>query len=169
MLPAQPLSLKGRALRWLSQREHSRAELERKLRAHIAQLERRADRASETGEPRADAAPDIIALLDELEAKGLLSDARTAESLLAGKGQRLGTHRLKQELRRLGLAAPLVAETLAKAAQTELQRAQDLWQRKFGAPAADAAGRARQARFLAGRGFSIELIGRVVRGLETED
>ncbi len=164
MWAAQPLSSKGRALRWLAQREHSRAELERKLRQHLVRQARLADGQAQQAE-----SVDIAALLDELEAKGLLSDARTAESLLAGKGQRLGSHRLKQELQRKGLAAPLVAQTLAKARETEMQRAQELWRRKFGTPAADAAGRARQARFLAGRGFSMELIGRVVRGLDSDE
>mgnify|MGYP000110702846 CR=1 FL=1 len=62
----------------------------------------------------------------------------------------------------------LVAQTVERARQTEWERAFQMWQRKFGMPAADAAGRAKQARFLAGRGFPTEIILRIVRGLEPD-
>lgn len=154
---APPPSLKARALRWLSQREHTRVELERKLRRHAL-----------PDEAGAAPAPDLAPLLDELEAKGYLSDARAAESMLGGRGQRYGTRRLKHDLQRKGVAPALVAETVERAQQTEWERALELWRRKFGTPAPDAAGRARQARFLASRGFPTEVILRIVRGLEPD-
>ena len=63
-----PPSVKGRALRYLAQREHSRAELERKLARHVEDA------------PEASAAAQIAAALDELTAHGLLSEARVAAS-----------------------------------------------------------------------------------------
>lgn len=150
------ISVKGRALRYLSQREHSRAELERKLARHVQDSE----------ECTADA--QITAALDDLAAKGLLSEARTAESVLNSQGRRYGVRRLRQTLQGKGLAPELVASTLQQARVTELDRAREVWQRRFGEPATDAAERARQMRFLAGRGFEGEVIRRVVRGAEDE-
>lgn len=150
------LSLKGRALRYLAQREHSRAELERKLARH----------AQDT--PDASAQAQIAAALDDLEAKGLLSQARVAESVLCSQGARYGTHRLKQTLLAKGLDAALVASTLQRSRTTELERAREVWRRRFGAPTADAGERARQMRFLAGRGFDAEVIRRVVQGADDD-
>ncbi|MDE2082543.1 MAG: recombination regulator RecX [Burkholderiales bacterium] len=144
------LSVKGRALRCLAQREHTRAELERKLARHVQ------DR------PDASAQAQIAAALDDLAAKGLLSDARAAESVLAGAGQRYGTRRLKHTLQTKGLAPALVAATLQAARATELERAREVWRRRFGQPPACAAERARQLRFLLGRGFEGEVIRRVI-------
>lgn len=150
-------SVKGRALRYLAQREHSRRELERKLARHVADL------------PEASAQAQIAAALDELAAKGLLSEDRAAESVLRSQGQRYGARRLKQTLQDKGLPAELVAQTLQQARATELERAQEVWRRRFGQPPADAAERARQMRFLAGRGFEGEVIRRVVQhGVEDD-
>jgi regulatory protein len=138
-------SLKGRALRYLAQREHSRAELARKLR-----------RFTEEG-------AGIDAALDELMAHGLLSDERAAASVLISQAPRSGQRRLKQILQTKGLDPELVASTLAQAQGTEPERALALWQRRFGTVAADAAERARQARFLQGRGFGFDVISQVLR------
>ena len=150
------LSVKGRALRCLAQREHSRAELERKLRRHVQD------------QPEASAQAQIAVALDELEAKGLLSEARAAASVLNSQGARYGVRRLKQTLQTKGLAPELVASTLQQARGTELERAREIWRRRFGEPAADAAGRAKQMRFLAGRGFEGDVIRRVVQAREDE-
>jgi regulatory protein len=150
-------SLKGRALRYLSQREHSRAELERKL----------ARFAEDTEEASAEA--QIARALDELAAHGLQSEARVAESVLASQAPRFGARRLRQTMQQKGLAADIVSATLQQAEASELQRAQALWKRRFGEVAADAAGRAKQARFLAARGFGGDVIRRVVKGLPDDD
>ena len=146
------LSVKGRALRCLAQREHSRAELERKLARHVEDT------------PELSASTQIAAALDDLAAKGLLSEARAAQAVLSGRGQRFGNRRLKQALQAKGLDGELVAATLQQAKATELDRAREVWRRRFGAPAASPAERARQMRFLAGRGFDGEVIRRVVQG-----
>ena len=150
------LSVKGRALRYLAQREHSRQELERKL-ARVVE---------DTAE--ASAAEQIAAALDDLAAKGLLSEARTAASVLQSQGQRYGSRRLKQTLQAKGLAPELVAQTLQQARGTELERAREVWRRRFGEPASDPAARAKQMRFLAGRGFDGDVIRRVVQASEDD-
>lgn len=146
------LSVKGRALRYLAQREHSRAELERKLARRVEDL------------PEASAAEQIARALDELAAAGLLSEARVAESVLSAQGARFGSRRLRQTLQAKGLDAELVAATLRQAEASELDRARAVWQRKFGSLPASAAERARQTRFLAGRGFAGDVIQRVLKG-----
>jgi len=141
------MSLKARALRALAQREHSRLELARKLR------------------PYADAeqAPAALeVLLDELQAQGWLSDARFAEALSRNRAERQGVARIRAELRQRGVDAGQVERATAVLAATEAERAQQVWQKKFGQPARDAAERARQIRFLLGRGFDTSLACRVV-------
>ena len=152
--PAQTLSLKGRALRYLAAREHSRAELATKLSRHVG--------------PEDD--PDAVALvLDELAAKGFIDEARVAESVLHRRAGRLGGARVLQELRAKGLPDDVVADAAAQLRSTELARAQAVWRRKFGQPPADAAERARQLRFLAARGFSGDVARRALGGAADDD
>ena len=157
---APALSLEGRALRHLARREHSRAELERKLAAQVLR-----------GVASDEAAPlleQIRRMLDELAERGLLSDARAAESVLTSQQRRYGSRRIKQALLAKGLAPDLVAATLQQSRATELERARAVWRRRFGAPAPDAAGRARQARFLAARGFDADIVYRLVKGIQED-
>lgn len=150
-LPAPSLSLKGRALRHLAAREHSRAELERKLAPH----------ESEPGE--------LARVLDELAARDFINEARVVDSVLYRRASRLGGARVLHELRGKGLSADALADAQARLRDSELERAQTVWQRKFGAPAADAAQRARQARFLAARGFGGDTIARVLKSARADD
>jgi regulatory protein len=145
-------SLKGRALRYLAQREHSRSELARKLARHVEDT------------PDASAAEQIARVLDELAAAGLQSEARVADAVLRVKGARFGSHKLRQTLQAKGLDADLIRQTLALGRGSELERATEVWRRKFGTLPAGPAELARQQRFLAGRGFSGEVIRRVVKG-----
>lgn len=151
------LSLKGRALRYLAQREHSRAELARKLARHAIDL------------PQASAASQVEAVLDALAAAGLLSDRRAAEALVSAQARRFGNLRLRHVLRQRGVGADDAVAALAAVQGDELARALEVWRRRFGAPAEDAAGRAKQARFLSGRGFGADVVRRVVRGLPDDD
>lgn len=146
----QTLSLKGRALRLLAGREHSRSELERKLAAH----------ETEPGE--------LARVLDELEAKGFISEQRVVESVLHRRAARLGAGRVKQELQAKGVSPQAMAEALDALRRTEVDRAREVWRKKFGDPAPDAAGRAKQMRFLASRGFGTEAIRRVVSGADDD-
>ncbi len=173
------LSLKGKALQCLSQREHSRAELRSKLLRHAALALRKgsAARAGNTVAATSDDSDAAIALptvdvekvLDDLAAAGLQSDTRAAESLARSKSSRYGEHRLRQQLRAKGLDSELVAYTVSQTRVTEFERAQNLWRRRFGEPTQDLAERARQTRFLTARGFDSDVVRRVVRGAEDRD
>lgn len=139
-----PVSLRARALACLAQREHSRTELARKLMRYASSRE------------------EVDRLLDALEAERLLSAARFAQSVARRRGERYGVASVRQELMRHGIDGDLLRSTTAALAANELQRARAIWVRRFGRAAADPAERRRQMRFLAGRGFSSEVVRRVV-------
>lgn len=155
-----PLSLQARALAWLAQREQSRSELRRKL-LRVARLQLAQTQADGTGTASEDEiAAQVEQLLDALQAKGLLCEERFVESRVRVRAPGMGTRRIQVELARHGLK--LAPQPLQDLRESELQRAAQLWSRKFGAAAQDAKARARQMRFLASRGFSGEVIRRVV-------
>jgi regulatory protein len=141
-----PLSLTGRALRLLSGREHSRAELERKLK-----------RFEE--EPGA-----LAAVLDKLQAKDFINEARVVDSVVHRRSAKLGAQRIKQELQAKGLEPEAVAQAVERLRSNEVERAREVWRKKFGAQPADAAQRGKQMRFLASRGFGGDTIHKVVSG-----
>jgi regulatory protein len=148
------LSLKGRALRLLSGREHSRVELERKLAPHE------------------EAPGQLAAVLDELEAKDFISQTRVLESFINRRQAKLGASRIKGELQRKGLDADKVAEAMDGLRATELDRAREVWRKKFDSKAdagTSPADKAKQMRFLAARGFGSEVIRRVVSVAGADD
>ena len=153
MKPAR--SLKARALQWLAQREQSRVELRRKLLPHAL------TEAEGVGDAVSVARATVEALLDWLEAHQYLSSERFVESRVHARAARFGNVRIRSELKQHALS--LSAETAQSLAATELDRAAQLVARKFGAEPATPAARARQARFLAGRGFSSDTIRSVLR------
>ena len=173
----RPPSLKVRALQWLAQREHSRAELREKLlRLAHAPLQGVGDGLAPDDALAVDAAAAAIApeqevdtLLAWLEARGYLSDTRFVESRVATRAPRFGNLRIENELRQRGVE--LDTDIRQSLRDTELQRARDVWQRRYGAQTpADPAARVRQMRFLAGRGFSAEVVRQVLRtGTSTDD
>jgi regulatory protein len=148
MFTQQQLSLKGRALKALAGRERSRVELERKL-------------ASFEEEPG-----QLAKLLDELQAKGFLDDQRAADSLANHRGRKLGTARVVQEMKARGIDPEAIAQTAEQLKATELERAREVWRKKFGQAPEDAAERGKHMRFLITRGFSAEIIRRVVAGAD---
>ena len=151
MFASPTLSLKGRALRALAAREHSRAELVRKLASY----------ETEEGE--------LERILNELSAKGYIDEQRVAASVAHRRGAKLGTARIVQELKAKGVDPEAVAEAAAQLKTTELERACEVWRKKFGTPAQDAAERGKQMRFLASRGFSGEVIRKAIGGAGEED
>ena len=167
----RPASIKVRALQWLAQREHSRAELRSKL-LHLLMRPRpvAADALcasgglgaspSEEDSTKLDLNTEVDRLLDWLEVRGYLSDIRFVQSRVQVRQPRFGNVRIQQELLQHGLS--LDAETRQALRQTEEHRAREVWRKKYSAPAADAIGRVRQMRFLAVRGFSSEVVRRVV-------
>ena len=139
-------SLKGRALRLLSQREHSRAELERKLAPHE------------------EVPGELAKALDELQARDFINDGRAVDSVVNRRSGKLGSARIKQELAAKGLSGEAVAEAMESLKDTELSRAQEVWRKKFGSPPQDPQEKAKQLRFLINRGFNAEVVRRVVKG-----
>ena len=148
--PDKAPSVKARAVSLLAQREYSRQELTDKLTAAQASPE------------------EVEQALAQLEAKGLVDDARVVETLVNRRSGKLGASRLRQELQAKGVSPELVAETMAGLKGSELARAQAVWQKKFGQLAATSAERNKQARFLASRGFSGDVVRQVVAGLSDD-
>lgn len=140
------LSLKGRALRYLSAREHSRSELVCKLAPHAESPEQ------------------LDLVLDELQAKDFINEARVADSVVNRRAHKFGALRVKQELQRKGLSVELIAGAVSALKVTELSRAREVWRRRFKQPASENAERIKQMRFLAARGFGSDVIRRVVAG-----
>ncbi|GAA5167155.1 recombination regulator RecX [Viridibacterium curvum] len=139
-------SLTSTALRLLATREHSRQELRRKLAA------------------RADEGDDVEAVLDRMAETGLQSDARFAESYVRSRAGRLGSARIRRELGDRGVTEELASTALGEVlVEDELTRARSVWKKKFGQPPVDAKDWARQARFLQSRGFSAELIRKLLK------
>ncbi|MCM3377996.1 recombination regulator RecX, partial [Bacillus licheniformis] len=133
-----------------AQREHSRAELLRKLAPHE------------------EAPGELAQALDELQAKGFIDEQRVIDSVIHRRAARLGASRVRQELQAKGLPPEAVAQAVDGLRGTEVDRAREVWRKKFGRAPADAAERARQMRFLAARGFGGESIRRVVAGADED-
>lgn len=143
-MPLGQLSLKGRALRLLSGREHSRAELERKLARH----------EEEPGQ--------LARVLDELQSKDFINEQRVVDSVVHRRSGKLGALRIRQELQAKGLDSEKVQQAVAELKSSELARARGVWRRKFDALPTEADQRGKQARFLIARGFSAEVVARVL-------
>lgn len=150
----QSPSLKARAVRYLSRREYSRLELEKKLRAYLAEDE---------------SEDDLTAVLNDLEQKGYLSDERFAQSRARVRATRYGNARVAYELKASGVSSELIANAIEELEETEAERAKALWQKRFGKPAEDYKERAKQMRYLLARGFSMEVARQVVRADDFED
>src|SRR3954467_11768772 len=108
--PDTPAALKARALRHLARREHSRAELSRKLAPH------------------AESAAALLFLLDELEKKKQLSDERYAEVRAHWMSRKYGAARIRQDLKAKGVADVVVGRV---SSDGELERAKAILARKY--------------------------------------
>ncbi len=158
------ISLRGRALRALARRELSRAELHAKLLPHVDDLY--------DGSHQRD---DIDALLNDLEQRGWLSDARALDMTVRIRSARFGTQRIAHELRQKGISEELISSAIPQLKQGELEAARAVWQRKFAThppnqQEQDQKEKAKQVRFLQSRGFSMEVIFNVMKlSSSTED
>ena len=132
----------------LARREHSRLELARKLASF-----------AETPE-------DIPGLLDDFERRGWLSEHRVVEQVLASRRRRFGAQRIAHELREKGLSEAAITGAQLQLRESELETARAVWMTKFGVVPANARDQARQMRFLQGRGFSLDIIRRLLRDIE---
>jgi len=110
---------------------------------------------------------DIEHVLTDLQGSSLLSDARFAEAWVRSRSARDGLARLRQSLRQKGIADELIAASVGELPD-ELSRAREVWAKKFGAAPTDAREWAKQARFLQGRGFSVDVIRRLLKNTDEE-
>lgn len=139
----------SRAVSLLSRRDHGRVELGRKLARHLEP-----DQTKD----------DTERVLDRLQRDNLLSDARYAAGVVRQRSARYGDRRLINDLRERGVGAVEAEAAMATIAGTEAQRALDAWSRRFDALPTDAVERGRQGRYLQNRGFSMDVIVRVLAG-----
>ena len=151
----QSPSLKARALRLLSRREYSRKELTSKLVQLVRQNEE---------EPPKDLDIQIEEVLTDFEARGWLSDERFANALVRRRSERFGVRRVADELQRAGVETGLIAQLTGELKETEFERAKALWAHKFGQISSEQKERARQYRFLVSKGFSPDLVAKVIGG-----
>ncbi|MGV3628914.1 MAG: recombination regulator RecX [Betaproteobacteria bacterium] len=147
----EPVSLRARALRHLARREYTRHELTLKLAPH------------------AESAEEIARVLDDFTQRGWLSEQRAAEQMVHARRSRYGMARIRRDLQVKGVDAEVINSTVAALKDGELEAARDVWRRKFKVLPAGAAERAKQARFLLGRGFSSEVITKLLRGLAKDE
>jgi regulatory protein len=162
----QSPSLKARALRLLSMREYSRKGLSAKLEEFAARMLKISSNkeGDEGGVPEIPLTSQIEAVLDDFEARGWLSDERFAEALVRRRSERFGARKIQDELAQAGVDSSKTSELLRSLKDTEYQRAHELWQRKFGVIATEQKERARQYRFLASKGFSADVVSKIVAG-----
>ena len=139
-----PQELRARALRLLARREHSRAELARKLAPH------------------AESPAALEALLEALVARKHLSDERYAEQRVHSLTRKYGAGRILQELRAKGIDDEAAGRVAARAAAGELERARAILARKYRTPEASREERARRTRFLLSRGFGHDVVRRAL-------
>ena len=143
-------SIRERALGFLTRREYSRLELKRKLAPHAE---------DEAG---------LESLLDDFVLRGWLSEQRFTEQIIHARSGKYGAQRIAQELKEKGVGAEAVAAVLPQLKESELETARAVWTKKFGALPGDANERAKQMRFLASRGFSQNVIWKVLRQQEQD-
>lgn len=144
-------SLRARALRHLARREYTRHELTQKLAPH------------------AESEAEIAGVLDDFTQRGWLSEQRAAEQMVHARRSRYGIARIRRDLEAKGVAAEVVSTTVAALKDGELDAARGVWRRKFKVVPVGAAERAKHARFLLGRGFSSEVITKLLRGLKNDE
>lgn len=150
-MPAKEPSLRARALRHLARREHTRHELALKLAPH------------------AGSEAEVAQILDDFTQRGWLSERRAAEQIVHARRGRYGPARIRRDLEAKGVPAEAAAGVLAALKDGELEAARAVWKKKFRMPPADAAERAKQMRFLLGRGFGSEVIVKLFRGVGDDD
>lgn len=143
-------TLRDRALRLLARREHTRAELARKLGKYAGPDD------------------DVDQVLDDLSQRGLLSDARYAETRARQLSRKFGSARIAHELRAKGLSKESAEAAASAARATEIDRAREVWRKKFRGPGRSREERAKQVRFLQSRGFSFDAIRAVTGGAEED-
>lgn len=143
-----PVAVRRAAMDLLARREHGRVELSRKLRQRGAPMEL------------------IEEVLERLSEEGLLSEARYLESFIRMRANAgYGPLRIREELAQRGLSRSDIDQALRESGYEWSDQLRELWQRRFaGKLPVDARERARQGRFLTYRGYSPDMVSRLLRG-----
>ncbi|MGQ3089299.1 MAG: recombination regulator RecX [Methylophilus sp.] len=144
-------SLRQRALEYLSKREYAAAELAQKLKGYASDSD------------------DIDALIADFKTRGWLSDARYTEQMLHARQAKFGAARVANELREKGVDDALVAEAVAVLQVNEAERASEVWRKKFKASPTTREDWAKQARFLQSRGFTFDVIKKILNRHAEDD
>lgn len=148
------LSLKARAVRYLARREYSRLELRQRLHSYLSEAETE---------------DDLDSILDDLEQKGYLSDDRFARSKVRSRSARYGNARIAYELKTSGVSTEVIEQALSEVAESEANRARQLWLKRFGRSPQDFKERSQQMRYLLSRGFSMEVARKVINADDFDD
>ena len=147
-----PVAVRRAAMDLLARREHGRVELARKLR-------------------KRGAAEDLIeTALERLAQDGLLSEARYLQSFVSYRARAgYGPLRIREELTQRGLARADIEQAIRDSGIDWWEQLEATWRRKYaGQLPADAKARAQQGRFLSYRGYPLDLIGRLLRGMDID-
>jgi regulatory protein len=151
MASAEKLSLRARALSLLARREYTRKDLARRLAADDVD------------------ANALAALLDDFEQRGWLSERRYVDERMSARRRRFGSERIAHELAQHGVSDEELERARRELAAGELETAREVWRRKFGTLPQDARERARQLRFMRGRGFALEIVMRIIQKGDDDD
>ena len=135
-----------RALRLLARREYSRFELQTRLSSDSANSE------------------ELESLLDDFEGKGWLSEQRFVDAVVRTRRPRFGSVKVLHELKAKGVSEDGIARAREALAESEVSAARTVWRKKFSEKPASMSERAKQARFLGGRGFSADVVRKVLGG-----
>jgi regulatory protein len=185
------VALRERALALLARREHTALELKRKLMRKAQQPPSKrfprqdaedfladADEAVQAHVPEQPVIPDdeleehVDQLLQDFKQRGWLSEQRFTEQVVHARQQKFGSMRIAHELKQKGVDETLIAEAMQQVRQDELSHALQIYRKKFSQPPASREEWAKQARFMQGRGFSMDVIKRVINAgnkVETTD
>ena len=149
--PKPTISLRERALGFLSRREYSYRELEQKLRGYAEEHD------------------DVAALLEDFKKRGWLSEERYTEQIVHARKGKFGSLRVAHELREHGVAEDLIDNAVAEVKTDEVANARAIHRKKYKALPANREEWSKQARFLQSRGFGFDVIKQVLRDDPDED
>jgi regulatory protein len=143
---SKPINLYAKALDLLSRRDYSYRELFTKLQKYSEDIEA------------------IKEVLSQMVEQKYLNEERYIENYINAKSQKFGAQRIKYQLMNKVADQELVNTLYQQAAIDEFATAQSIWLRKFhGKPPENAKEKAQQIRFLSGRGFSLEIIFKIIQ------
>lgn len=147
-------SLRQRALEYLGKREYSYKELGQKLQPYLDEN---------------DDGDSITAILDDFKIRGWLSDKRFTEQIVHARRAKFGSSKIVHELREKGVDSALIDGAIEQLKDSELSSAVEVWRKKYKQAPADRSEWAKQARFLQSRGFSFDVIKKLMNNPQEND